>query len=129
VVDDELLLVAEESFERQRLAVRAVEEVLLVDLDHGQLAELGGGSVLGARDLLFLLQQRLAGGEPLLFGNNLYRLLGLASQINMMFAETVCHTLVAMLEICVASRIGQLIFSWCPEEPGIWKVQWAELWL
>jgi hypothetical protein len=88
VVDDELLLVAEESFERQGLAVRAVEEILLVDLDHGQLAQLGSGGVLGARDLLFLLQQRLAGGEPLLFGDNLYELLDSAFHIKIMFAGT-----------------------------------------
>jgi hypothetical protein len=74
VVDNKLLFTVEEIFERQRRAVGAVELVLLVDLDHGKLAQLGGGSVQGSRDLLFLLQQLLAGDEPLFFRDNLYLL-------------------------------------------------------
>jgi hypothetical protein len=65
-----------------------VEGVLLVDLDHGQLAQLGGDSVRRAGDLLLLLEQGLAGGEPLLFGNDLYGLLDSAALAAKMSAGT-----------------------------------------
>jgi len=71
VVDDELVLAGEEVLQRQRGAVRAVELVLLVDLDHGQRAHLGGEGILDAGGLLFLLEELLPGGEPFLAGDDL----------------------------------------------------------
>jgi hypothetical protein len=51
--------------------VRPVEDVVLLDLDHGQLAALGIQRVPLPGQLLFPGEQVRAGGQPLLSGSNL----------------------------------------------------------
>jgi hypothetical protein len=48
------------------LAVRAAEDVFLVNLDHRQLAPLGVQRVSLAGEFLLLRQQLPAGGQPLI---------------------------------------------------------------
>ena len=64
VVDDELTP-ALEQVEQPGLTFGAVEDVLLVDLDHRQLAALSVHRVALAGELLLMGQQLLAGHEPL----------------------------------------------------------------
>jgi hypothetical protein len=71
MVDDQLLLAIEEVTERDRLIARALEEILLVDLDHGELTALSGKDIALVRILLFFLEKNLTGGKPLFTTANL----------------------------------------------------------
>jgi hypothetical protein len=64
VVHDELAAPVEQLAERH-LALRTFEGVLLLDLDHRQPPALGVEPVTRARQLLLLLEQLLALGQPL----------------------------------------------------------------
>src|SRR3954465_1163474 len=70
VVDDELAPALEQVGEAELRAARAVEHVVLVDLDHRQPPPVGVERVALAREALLLLEQLLAGGEPLLAREN-----------------------------------------------------------
>ena len=97
VVDDELVFAVEEVLERQCRSLRTLELVLLVDEDHGELADLRAQSILGPRKLLLLLEERLAGGNPLLSGDNLCLLSVLSCRAVCTRAQ---HTLgAAMVEV------------------------------
>ena len=63
VLDDELAAPVEQVGERL-LAVRAVEHVVLLDLDPGQRATFGAQLVAQAGEFLFLAQEFLACGKP-----------------------------------------------------------------
>jgi hypothetical protein len=65
VVDQQLTAVLEQAGQAG-LAVRALEDVFLVNLDHRQLAPLGAQRVSLPGELLFLRQQLPAGGQPLI---------------------------------------------------------------
>jgi hypothetical protein len=56
---------AVEQVEQRRLAVRSVEDVLLVDPDHRESAAIGVQPVASAGELLLLGEQPLASGQPL----------------------------------------------------------------
>jgi hypothetical protein len=64
VVEDELAA-ALEQVGQVHGAVGALEGVVLLHLDHGQVAALGAEGVAGAGQLLLLGQQVLASGQPL----------------------------------------------------------------
>jgi hypothetical protein len=64
VADDELAA-AVEKVEQVGLAVRALEHVVLVDPDHGQLAPLAVQGVPGPCHRLLVGEQLLAGDQPL----------------------------------------------------------------
>ncbi len=70
MVDDQLGTALEDVDEAHR-AVRAVELVVLVDLDHGELAALGIERIPLPGQVLLLREQLLAGGRPLLSGGDL----------------------------------------------------------
>jgi hypothetical protein len=70
VADDELAA-AVEQVQQAGLAVRTVEEVILADLDHGQLAPLDVERVPRPGHRLLLGQQLLASNQPLLAGYHL----------------------------------------------------------
>jgi hypothetical protein len=55
---------------RRHGAVRAVEDVVLLDLDHGQVAALGVERIPLPGQFLLLDEQLLAGGQPLLPGSD-----------------------------------------------------------
>jgi len=61
--DDELAAAVEE-VEQTGLAVRALEDVVLVDLDHRQSAALRVERVASPGELLLLGQELLAGSQP-----------------------------------------------------------------
>jgi hypothetical protein len=63
VVQDELAP-SLEKVEQRRLSVGPIEHVLLLDADHGQAATLGRKSVVQARQLLLLREQRFARSLP-----------------------------------------------------------------
>jgi hypothetical protein len=86
VVHDQLVFVTEQVPEGDR-SVGSVELVVLVDVDHGELANLGGEGVLGAGKLLFLVEESLTGGEPLLSG---YNLLLLVNERDVSWGEGAC---------------------------------------
>jgi hypothetical protein len=69
VVQDELASAIEE-IQQARLAVRAVEDVVLVDLNHGQPTALGGQGVTRPGGLLFPGEQVLADCLPLGWRND-----------------------------------------------------------
>src|SRR5436305_6260908 len=75
VVDDELAATLEEVGQGQ-LGVPTAEHVLLVDLDHRQPPALGVQGVALAREALLLLEQLLAGGDPLLAGDHIGQIQG-----------------------------------------------------
>jgi hypothetical protein len=61
-----LVLAVKEVVEGERLvAARALEEVGLVNLDHGQGAALGGEDVASVGEVFFFGEEGSAGGEPL----------------------------------------------------------------
>src|SRR5207245_4146423 len=64
VLDDQLAASVEQIRERL-LAVRSVEHVLLLDLDPREIATLAAQSVAKSSEFLFLGQQFLASGKPL----------------------------------------------------------------
>src|SRR5690242_14692933 len=64
MVDDELALLVEQIGERAT-SVRSLEHVFLLDRHHGQFATLGAQCVALTGQLLFLDEQPLAGGGPL----------------------------------------------------------------
>jgi hypothetical protein len=64
VVEDELAA-SSEQIEQARLAVGAVEDIVLVDLDHGEPAALGGQRVSRPGGFLFLDEQAFARDPPL----------------------------------------------------------------
>jgi len=103
MVDDELVFITKEVFERQGRSLGAMKLVLLVDLDHGELAHLGSEGVLCARYLLFLLEQRLASGEPLLLRNDLHSLSAHTCALYVM-CKIGQRTLGAMLESFAVPR-------------------------
>src|SRR6266566_1585887 len=70
VLNDQLPLAAEQLGQRDR-PVRALEDVLLVHLDHGQPAPVGVERVVGAGELLLARQQSAPGLEPLLPGDDI----------------------------------------------------------
>ena len=70
VVDDQLRTPVEHVDEAD-LPVRAVEHVVLLDLDHGQLASLDVERVACLGHGLFLGQELLAGGQPFVSGGDL----------------------------------------------------------
>src|SRR2546423_440568 len=70
VLHDQLPLVPEQLGQRDR-AVRALEDVLLVHLDHGQPAPVGVERVVGAGELLLARQQTAPGLQPLLPGDDI----------------------------------------------------------
>ena len=72
VVDDQLPA-ALEQVGQPDLALRAGEAVVLGHLDHRQPAALGAQRVAAAGQLLLLLEQRRAGGEPLVPGHDLWK--------------------------------------------------------
>src|SRR3546814_4040838 len=69
VLDDELAAPVEEVGQRLP-AFRGVEGVVLPDLHPGKRAALGGERVAPARQILLLLQQRLARAGPFVSRNN-----------------------------------------------------------
>jgi hypothetical protein len=70
MLDDELAAAGEQI--RQGLpAIWAVELVGLVDLYPRQLARLAAHGVLGLEQRLLLVQERAAGGDPLVSGSDL----------------------------------------------------------
>ena len=73
MLDDQLAAAGEE-IGQGFAAVGPLEEVVLLDLDPGQLAALAGDFVLGAQMRLLLLEQGAAGGDPFLAGDDLVRL-------------------------------------------------------
>jgi hypothetical protein len=64
VVDDQLATLVEE-IEQTHFAVWTLEEVLLVDLDHRQLATFSIDLVSRAGGFLFLDEQPIASNDPL----------------------------------------------------------------
>ncbi len=70
VVNDELVLAVKE-VEESDWAVGALELVLLVDFDHGELAELSGEGVLGAGEGFLLLKEGFPGCQPFFSGRDL----------------------------------------------------------
>jgi hypothetical protein len=70
VIDDELLTAVEEGFE-SLLAVRTVEDVVLLDLHHGKPASLGVYAIAVPGQLLFMRQKFFPLGEPLVLRNDL----------------------------------------------------------
>jgi hypothetical protein len=70
VLHDQLPLIPEQLGQRD-LSVRALEDVLLVHLDHGQPAPVGVERVMGAGELLLARQQAAPGLEPLLAGDDI----------------------------------------------------------
>jgi hypothetical protein len=73
VVDDQLAA-AIEQIEQGRLAVRALEDVLLLDPDHREPASLCGKRVARSGEFLLLGQQFLAGCKPLVWGHYLRKI-------------------------------------------------------
>jgi len=69
VVDDQLQPVVEQ-VDQANLPARAVECVVLPDLDHGQVAPLAIERVTLPGQLLFLGEQLLAGGQPFVPGGD-----------------------------------------------------------
>ena len=65
VVDDQLRTAFEDAGERH-LPVRAVEDVVLLDLDHRQIATFDVEGVAGTCQLFLLLQELEARGAPIL---------------------------------------------------------------
>jgi hypothetical protein len=65
-VVDQQLTAALEQVEQAGLAVRALEDVFLVNLDDRQLAPLSVQRVSLPGEFLLLRQQRPAGGQPLI---------------------------------------------------------------
>jgi hypothetical protein len=65
-VVDQQLTTALEQVGQAGLAVRAAEDVFLVNLDHRQLAPLGVQRVSLTGEFLLLRQQIPAGGQPLI---------------------------------------------------------------
>ena len=63
MVEDELSA-AIEQIDQPRLAVRTLEDVALVDLDHGEPTALGRERVSCARMRLLLAEQLVASGLP-----------------------------------------------------------------
>jgi hypothetical protein len=73
VVDDQLVLVAEEVAQGNGCVAGPVEGVELLDADDGQAAALLVDDVVGARELLFLVQEFLPSLEPLVASDDLLR--------------------------------------------------------
>lgn len=71
VVDDQLVLALEEIVEGHRLVAGALEEILLVYLDHGQLAAFGGENIALVRVLFLFFEKSFAGSLPFFTTNNL----------------------------------------------------------
>ena len=67
---DDQLAGSLEQVDQGRRAGGALEDVRLVDVDHGETAALRAERVAGAGHLLLLGQQRLAGGQPLVAGGD-----------------------------------------------------------
>src|SRR5687767_1017751 len=64
VVDDQLTTPLEQ-IEQPRLAIRPLEHIVLIDLDHRLPAPLRGQRISGTGGRLFLLEQLLVSGFPL----------------------------------------------------------------
>src|ERR1700720_4735682 len=69
MLDDQLAASVEEVSERL-LALRAIENIGLFDLDPGQFAPLRAHLVAQSGEFLFLCQMRLARGQPLVSTND-----------------------------------------------------------
>jgi hypothetical protein len=72
VADDELAAPVEQ-VEQGGLAFGALEDVLLLDLDHGELAALGDERVAAAGELLLLGEELLAVAEPFVPGYDVWK--------------------------------------------------------
>ncbi len=72
MADDELAPSVEE-VEQGGLAVGALEDVLLLDLDHGELAALGDERVAAPGELLLLGEELLAVAQPFVLGCDLWK--------------------------------------------------------
>src|SRR5205807_10184011 len=70
VVDDQLRTVLEHVDEADR-TVRTVEDVVLLDLNHGQVAPLGVERIPPPGQVLLLCEQLLTGGQPLVSRSDL----------------------------------------------------------
>lgn len=71
VIDNELLLTIKEVAERNLLVAGAMEDILLVYLDHGKLTALGSKNVALVRICLFFLEKSFTSGKPLFTTANL----------------------------------------------------------
>ena len=71
VIHDELGLPIKQVVKGDDGAFRALELVLLVDLDHGKISQLRGEGVMCTCQLLLLLQEGFARGEPFVSGDHL----------------------------------------------------------
>src|SRR5260370_4662864 len=90
MLDDQLAATVEEVSQHLR-AVGSLEEVGLVDLDPRQFAAFGAQSVAQAGEFLFLRQMRLAGGQPLVSGNDpIVHLHSISSDCNLSIANFLC---------------------------------------
>ncbi len=69
-VDEDQLAPALEHVEQVRLPLRALEDVLLVDLDHREPPPFGAQGIALPGKGLFLHEQRLAGGFPFVSGHD-----------------------------------------------------------
>jgi hypothetical protein len=63
-------------------AIRAFEDVVLLDADPGQFAPAGTDLVPQAGESFFLLQEFLAGNEPLLVGNDRMKFEAFGSRVS-----------------------------------------------
>jgi hypothetical protein len=80
MIDDQLSLIAKQIQQRDGIAACISECILLVDLDHGQLASLGRERVSGTQMSFFLFQQLLASSKPFLLSDDLDGKLALSQQ-------------------------------------------------